>query len=40
MAFGNVLTGLGKMVPANQKAAFNKDAAKAMDVMNKMVMMI
>lgn len=36
MAFGNVLTGLGKMVPANQKAAFNKDAAKAMEVMNKL----
>jgi len=36
MAFGNLLNGIGSMLPASEKAAFNKDAAKAMDVMNKL----
>ena len=36
MAFENLLNGIGNMIPASEKAAFNKDAAKAMDVMNKL----
>lgn len=35
MSLVNLVNGLGKMVPADQKAAFNKDAAKALDTMNK-----
>jgi len=36
VALQNLINGLGKLVPESQKAEYNKDAAAAMDVMNKL----